>query len=721
MISFVALLSAFLLSSVVVSADKYTVGAGIHDTTGPSVEVNFMGYAVPGQRGSGIHLRLRSRAFVFEGEDGQMVCYVSVDGGMSSDIVKTKVLELLNEKYGEGVFFDENLAIGGTHSHSGPGGYLAYVLYQTTSLGFVQESFDAWSNGIFESIVKAYDSREEASLVITEGNIGSDANINRSPTSYLLNPQEERDSYPDGDTDKMMTLMKIVSEKEEGKLIGMVNWFAVHGTSMNNTNTLTSGDNKGYAGYVMEKAINEKQEGGISLPGEGPFVGAFASSNLGDVSPNTNGAKCIDTGEPCDGTTSTCNGRCENCIAFGPGKDMFESTQMIGEKQAEFAFDLMGRAEGQGAERVAGAIDYRHSYIHFPSLNVTVGGKKTKLCTPAMGYAFAAGTTDGPGMFNFAQGEKTGNPFWNHVRDFLEEPTEQEKACQHPKPILLNTGDMEKPYAWDPSTIAFQILRVGQLFIVCVPSELTTMSGRRVRATVKEHVQSLVGEGQKAYIVISGLTNGYSSYVTTPEEYQAQRYEAASTIYGPNTLLGYQQELARIAKDMATGKSPSATGPPPPDMLKSMIQKMPLAHADRHPISSPFGTVLRDVEAVYPLNGNEEERTVSAVFQGANPRNNQRSDSTYLTVEKKAGDGQWTTVQTDGDWSTKFHWQAGLDEKLAFGFSRLSKATLEWTIDPSDATTGEGTYRLCYSGDHQVHSGDIKAFNGCSSEFQVKA
>lgn len=26
-------------------------------------------------------------------------------------------------------------------------------------------------------------------------------------------------------------------------------------------------------------------------------------------------------------------------------------------------------------------------------------------CKPAMGYSFAAGTTDGPGAFNFKQGE----------------------------------------------------------------------------------------------------------------------------------------------------------------------------------------------------------------------------------------------------------------------------------------------------------------------------
>ena len=36
---------------------------------------------------------------------------------------------------------------------------------------------------------------------------------------------------------------------------------------------------------------------GGALPGTGKFVAAFASSNLGDVSPNTQGPKCIDTGQ----------------------------------------------------------------------------------------------------------------------------------------------------------------------------------------------------------------------------------------------------------------------------------------------------------------------------------------------------------------------------------------------------------------------------------------
>ncbi len=37
-----------------------------------------------------------------------------------------------------------------------------------------------------------------------------------------------------------------------------------------------------------------------TLPGQGKFVAAFGQSNEGDVSPNLNVPKCIDTGLPCD-------------------------------------------------------------------------------------------------------------------------------------------------------------------------------------------------------------------------------------------------------------------------------------------------------------------------------------------------------------------------------------------------------------------------------------
>ena len=42
--------------------------------------------------------------------------------------------------------------------------------------------------------------------------------------------------------------------------IGVINWFAVHPTSMNNTNHLISGDNKGLASQLMERYINQGNE-----------------------------------------------------------------------------------------------------------------------------------------------------------------------------------------------------------------------------------------------------------------------------------------------------------------------------------------------------------------------------------------------------------------------------------------------------------------------------
>jgi len=39
--------------------------------------------------------------------------------------------------------------------------------------------------------------------------------------------------------------------------------------------------------------------------------------------------------------------------------------------------------------------------------------------------------------------------------------------------------------------------------------------------------------GEDAYVVIAGPANTYAHYVTTIEEYGAQRYEGASTLFGP--------------------------------------------------------------------------------------------------------------------------------------------------------------------------------------------
>ena len=53
------------------------------------------------------------------------------------------------------------------------------------------------------------------------------------------------------------------------------------------------------------------------------------------------------------------------------------------------------------------------------------------------------------------------------------------------------------------------------------------MWGRRLRESVKQTlISNSNGEfDNNTHIVIEGLTNTYSQYIATPEEYEQQRYE----------------------------------------------------------------------------------------------------------------------------------------------------------------------------------------------------
>lgn len=65
------------------------------------------------------------------------------------------------------------------------------------------------------------------------------------------------------DVDKNLAQVRFLSVPD-GNILGVINWFAVHPTSMNNTNKLVSSDNVGYASILMEKALNGKNV----LPGK---------------------------------------------------------------------------------------------------------------------------------------------------------------------------------------------------------------------------------------------------------------------------------------------------------------------------------------------------------------------------------------------------------------------------------------------------------------------
>src|SRR3546814_9309447 len=96
----------------------------------------------------------------------------------------------------------------------------------------------------------------------------------------------------------------------------------------------------------------------------------------------------------------------------------------------------------------------------------------------------------------------------------------------------------------------FQIFRIGNLAVLGVPFEVTTMSGRRLRKTVLDAL-SPVGVDT---VIIAGLSNDYLHYMATREEYSAQMYEGSSTYAGPWQLAATPQE-ARKQIGRASGRA----------------------------------------------------------------------------------------------------------------------------------------------------------------------
>lgn len=165
-----------------------------------------------------------------------------------------------------------------------------------------------------------------------------------------------------------MTQLRFVDD--ENNYMGVINWYAVHPTSMNNTNKLVTSDNVGFASILLEREMNPD-----AMPGQGQFVAAFASANLGDSSPNTAGPKCEFSGKPCDLLSSSCPSDEGHCFASGPGKDQFDSCKMIATKLFEGAKNILRNGPGR---EVTGEISFIHQFINMSSAKTKFFNPKTK-------------------------------------------------------------------------------------------------------------------------------------------------------------------------------------------------------------------------------------------------------------------------------------------------------------------------------------------------------
>lgn len=700
----------------------FRFGSGVHDITGPVANTSGMGWEDPTQVFDGLHMRQYARAFAIESPcNGRRALFVSTDTGMIFGSVRLGVLDAvaadpeLAAHYGP-----ENLMLSATHTHNGPAGYSHYEAFNLLHFGFDPLVLDTIVDGIVAAMRRAHANLQaHAGAAPIELAVGEllDTNINRSLIAFERNAEAERREFLDADgepvnVDKRFVQLNLV--RRNGSAVGVINWFGVHPTVMGPETTLVSSDNKGYASLGFERIMGTDYG---DTAGADNFVAAFAQTVEGDASPNI---FILERPHP-DPTR-------------GGGANPRESTAISGTKQLAKSLALF--REG---EPLTGPVDYRLFHVRMDNVTVTdpavldslrhppaLDAPVKRTCLAALGVSFGAGAEDGPGFTtegidcgddpdviaaaaadveSVLGGYLPGNLLATTVLCNLDEQPVLDLACQAEKPVLFAVGP---PMSAEPNIVPFQILRLGNLAILGVPWEVTTMAARRIQKSLFD-ILAPVGVDT---VVVASLVNEYSHYLTTREEYAAQHYEGASNLYGPWSLAAVQQEARRLARALADG-TPAPAGPAYVDATP-LLRRTPYVPSDLPGAGTAFGDTVAQPPAVAAPGD-----TVRAGFQAGHPRNDLKLSTGYVFAERQAGDGDWEVVAADRDPELLFVWKPPIPSPLPIEVPEVGPSTAEaiWHI-PAD--TPPGVYRLRHEGAARTAVLPQVQYTGVSRPFTIE-
>lgn len=707
---------------------QFRFGSGLYDITGVVANTGGMGWENLFQVFSGLHQRQYSRAFVIESPcNGQRVLMVSNDIGLMWPAVRYGVLQKIAADAELSKFYrPENTMLSATHTHQGPAGYSHDDGGNLFHYGFDALVYDTIVGGIFEAIKLAHANiqahPETARIALADGEL-LNTNINRSKVAFDLNSEAERREFLNSrgepiDNPKRMVQLGFV--RADGSAVGVFNWFGVHATVLGEDAKLVSSDIKGYASLGFEKIMRAR----YAPPADGAdsFVAAFAQADLGDASPNL---FIVDRPYP-DPTR-------------GGGKDEYESNAISGTKQLAKALSLYA-----SGKPVSGPVDVRFFNVPISAITVTdpvvlaglrhppeLDAEVKRTCRGALGISFIAGAEDGPASGQEGISCKSSPDVIaaaaadaaaisdNQVPPYapygINLPTSliataamcqvdllpgADFGCQAEKPVAIPSGSAVLP---------FQLIRIGNFAVLGLPWEVTTMSARRIRRNLLD-ILAPVGIDT---VVVASHTNEFVNYLTTREEYSSQQYEGASTLYGPWTLAAVQQESRKLALALRDG-APAPAGAPFPGPVTPTLIRPAYVPSDTPGAGTAFGDLVADVPATAKPGD-----TVRAEFQAGHPRNDLRTQASYVYAERQLANGGWEVVAEDRDPELLYVWKPLRAQTIPVDPAVVGPSTAEavWTIPKN---TPAGTYRLRHEGASRAsQQAAAVPYSGVSSPFTI--
>lgn len=539
-------------------APGYVIGVGKANVGDPAAfdpdsKLPMQGWAEITQMTTGIESPLIARAFII-GDPSQQsrVVLVVADIWSCSIAIKQEVIRRLQRGNEAIPYREDNIWIAGTHTHSGPAGFSHYFLYNATAFGFDAHVFECIVAGIVQAIENAHSDIGPGKVYVNNGNVrelGREIGRNRSVVAFNMNPQSDRDVFPTQTNEEMLLLKFVKAGVKPGDPeipVGSLTWYGLHPTNRGPKNTFVNGDHKGRAAILFENAA-------VSIPNvRENFVAAFANACGGDVSGNFNPGAATGVFDPPINTNQVYQDRMENAAT-------------VQNEVARLIFD-------KASTELSGPLGIKHQFLDLPA-RIGVSG--------ALGISMAAGSVEDGGQKLISEGVALSDPtdltkttfgplagvtavIMPLINQFIASltailngatligaannllasmlPTPQLTIGHFPKPIMLMTGAM-KPIPFTPNILPIQLLQIGRFALLGVPAEVSTVAGLRLKRAVAKILSKL----EVTYIAIGTYANGYSQYITTPEEYDVQHYEGASTLFGRDTLPTYEKAFRGLA------------------------------------------------------------------------------------------------------------------------------------------------------------------------------
>jgi hypothetical protein len=503
------------------------------------------------------------RAFVVE-NDTRKICLVNAELAFITLSIHQAVLNELHEKYPHFHINQQNLVLTAQHTHSAPGGFSYYPLYNMPTPGFSEKIYREIYTAIVQSIVEAEQNKQPGYITFQKGSFELDKEVafQRSMDAYNANPDIPEKLTPQTlhkGVNREMQLLSFYNSRHEP--IGSINWFGVHTTSISNNLHQVNADNKGYAARFLEEHFASTGKN---------YVAAFAQGICGDVSPRFRYKKNIL--------------KWQRGYWYGKYDDDYQSAAYNGRLQFEKALELLekpGRDIGTNIDSEIWWIDFTNIHCHPRFANGATDARTGEAC---MGLAFFRGAQfDGPGMPAFLV------PLTKKIiakvkkRDLAGQPPHSDVQLKYrvqgTKEILLEThvprilgytdfsklpvpgfidGSIaalkkyyksvgsKKKVLLTPKILPIQLVLLGKLAIAAFPFEITVMAGKRLSQSLRER---LVGADIEE-VILAPYANGFSGYITTYEEYQVQMYEGGHTVFGQWSLAALQTKFDELAQEM---------------------------------------------------------------------------------------------------------------------------------------------------------------------------